>query len=432
VTPAATPHADPRERALQRRKRLAELLLVLAGIALVVATWFERTHPHWGFALAAAMAEAALVGGLADWFAVVALFRHPLGQRWIPHTAIIPAKKDAIGRNLAEFICTNFLARDTVLARLQSFDVAGRLAAKLAEPATARALGERLTAAVPQLVGLVASEPLHRFIHDAARSRLQRVDLSGVAAFGLRQLTLDGRHDALVDQMLAYVRDALDSPETHRRISERAAREVWGVLRYAKLDEVIADKVADKLVAGLASLVTEMSMDRDHEMRQRIAHEFDALIHRLETDDAFRERVNGFRDRMLEQAELGAYLRGLWNDVLAWLEADVQRPDSQVRARIARGTESLGRRLLDDAAMRAWINASVIEVLEPMIDPLRDKARGFIAGRVQRWSTDELTRELELGIGGDLQYIRYNGTAIGAVIGGLIFAAMHGVQQLAG
>jgi uncharacterized membrane-anchored protein YjiN (DUF445 family) len=432
MTPTATLPADPREAALRRRKRLAEGLLVLAGIALVTATWLERTHPHWGFALAAAMAEAALVGGLADWFAVVALFRHPLGQRWIPHTAIIPEKKDAIGRNLAGFICTNFLAKDTVLARLASLDVAGRLAAKLADPATARVLGERLTAAVPQLLALVASDTLHRFVHDAARSRLQRVDLSGVAAFGLRQLTLDGRHHALVDHALAYVSDALQSPETHQRIAERAAREVWGILRYAKLDEVIADKVADKLVAGLTSLVTEMSMDRDHEMRQRVAVEFDALIDRLETDDAFRERVNGFRDRLLQQAELGAYLRSLWNDVLAWLESDVRQPDSQTRSRITRGTEALGRRLLDDVEMREWINASVIEVLEPMIDPMRENARRFIAERVQRWSTDELTRELELSIGGDLQYIRYNGTAIGALIGGLIFAVLQGVQRLAG
>lgn len=432
MTSTAPLPADPREAALRRRKRVAEALLGLAGIALVAATWLERAHPHWGFELAAAMAEAALVGGLADWFAVVALFRHPLGQRWIPHTAIIPEKKDAIGRNLAGFICTNFLAKDTVLARLASLDVAGRLAARLADPATARVLGERLTGAVPQLLALVGSDTLHRFIHDAARSRLQRVDLSGVAAFGLRQLTLDGRHHALVDHALAYVSEALQSPETHQRIAERAAREVWGILRYAKLDEVIADKVADKLVAGLTSLVTEMSMDRDHEMRQRIAIEFDALIDRLETDDAFRDRVNGFRDRLLEQAELGAYLRSLWNDVLAWLENDVHQPDSKTRASITRGTEALGRRLLDDAEMREWINASVVEVLEPMIDPMRENARRFIAERVQRWSTDELTRELELSIGGDLQYIRYNGTAIGAVIGGLIFVVLQGVQRLAG
>ncbi|MFC0679675.1 DUF445 domain-containing protein [Lysobacter korlensis] len=429
---AARPPQDVRIRALRRKKNIAVALLALAGTVLVVSFTLGRLFPHWGFELAAAMAEAALVGGLADWFAVVALFRHPLGQRWIPHTAIIPAKKDSIGRSLADFICNHFLAKDQVLARLESVDVASRLARKLADDASAQLIGDKLTAAVPHLLGLLDSEPLHRFIHDAARSRLQRVDLSGVAAFGLRQLTLDGRHEALVDEALGYVRDALQSPETHRNISERAAKEVWGILRYARLDEMIANRIADKLVAGLTSLVTEMSMDRDHEMRQRIAGEIDGLIGRLESDEEFRVRVNEFRDRLLDQAELASYLRSLWDDLLAWLQEDVRKPDSQIRARLAHGTQRLGARLLASEEMRSWINGAVIETLEPMIDPLRGKARSFITERVQRWSAEELTRELELSIGGDLQYIRYNGTAIGALIGGLIFAVMHGIQTLTG
>lgn len=427
-----TPAVSPRAQALRRKQRIAVALLVGAGTVLVIATALGRAHPHWGFELIAAMAEAALVGGLADWFAVVALFKHPLGQRWIPHTAIIPNKKDALGRNLGDFIANHFLEKPQVLARLRSFDVAARLAAKLAEPETARALGTRLTAAVPQLLGLLDSEPLHRFIRDAAHRRLRRVDLSGVAAFGLRQLTVDGRHEALVDAALAYVSGALQSPETHRRISERAAKEAWAILRYAKLDEMLADKVADKLVAGLTTLVAEMAADRDHELRQRLKGEFDALVERLEHDPAYHERLNAFRDRMLEQPDLDTYLRSLWDDLVAWLEADVQRGDSAVRERLVRGTQSLGTRLLASEDMRTWINDAVIETLEPMIDPLRDKARAFIAERMQRWSADELTRELELSIGGDLQYIRYNGTAIGALIGGLLFAVLHGVEAWVG
>jgi uncharacterized membrane-anchored protein YjiN (DUF445 family) len=427
----AAPALTPREQALRRKQRIAVALLVVAGLVLVIATALGRARPHWGFDLMAAMAEAALVGGLADWFAVVALFRHPLGQRWIPHTAIIPNKKDALGRNLGDFIANHFLDKPQVLARLRTLDVAARLAGKLADPATARALGTRLTAAVPQLLGLLDSEPLHRFIRDAAHRRLQRVDLSGVAAFGLRQLTVDGRHEALVDAALGYVSGVLESAETHRRISERAAKEAWTILRYAKLDEVLADKVADKLVGGLTTLVAEMAADRDHELRQRLKGEFDALIDRLEHDPSFHERLDRFRDRMLEQPELDTYLRSLWDDLVAWLEADVQREDSAVRERLVRGTQSLGARLLASEEMRAWINDSVVETFEPMIDPLRDKARGFIAERMQRWSADELTRELELSIGGDLQYIRYNGTAIGALIGGLLFVVLHGVEAWA-
>ncbi len=426
-----TPQIDRRVAALRRKKSLALALLGVATAVLVVATWFERVHPHWGWALTAAMAEAALVGGLADWFAVVALFRHPLGQRWIPHTAIIPSKKDALGVNLADFICTNFLARPQVLARLQRLDVASRLAAKLADPGTAHVLGDRLTAAVPHLLSLVNSEPLHRYLHNAARTRLQQVDLSGVAAFGLRQLTLDGRHEALVDQALGYIGEALQSPETHRRISERAAKEVWGILRYAKLDEMIANRIADKLISGLTAMVTEMATDRNHEMRVRIAGEVEQLILRLEVDEAFRERVNGFRDQMLERPELGTYLRSLWDDLVAWLQADVAKPDSAIRARITTASQELGASLLGNEDMREWINTSVLETLEPMIDPMRDKARGFITERVQQWSADELTRELELSIGGDLQYIRYNGTAIGALIGGIIFAVMAALEHFA-
>ncbi|HEY4555124.1 MAG TPA: DUF445 domain-containing protein [Lysobacter sp.] len=428
---ASIPAFDPREAALRRRKRIALALLGIAGAVLVVATWLEAAHPHWGYSLLASMAEAALVGGLADWFAVVALFRHPLGQRWIPHTAIIPAKKDAIGSNLADFICTNFLARQQVLDRLRAFDVAGRMAARLADPEHARALGERITQAVPHLLHLINSEQLHRFIHDAAHRRLQRVDLSGLASVGLHQLTADGRHEGLVDGALSYIRDALQSPEMHRRISERAAREVWGILRYARLDAVIADRIADKLVSGFTDLVTEMSTDRRHEMRLRLDAELQTLIERLRSDEAFRERVNAFRDRMLAESELGPYLRSLWDDVIAWLHEDVARPDSAVRARIAHAAQELGSSLLGNAAMRDWINTSVIETLEPMIDPMRDRARAFIAERVGRWSTEELTRELELSIGGDLQYIRYNGTAIGALIGGLLFLVMQAVHRLA-
>lgn len=423
---------DPRELALRRRKNIALVLLGIACAALVAATWLETARPHWGWSLMASMAEAALVGGLADWFAVVALFRHPLGQRWIPHTAIIPSKKDAIGSNLADFICTNFLARQQVLDRLQAFDVAGRMAARLADPDTARALGERITLAVPQMLHLINSEQLHRFIHDATRRRLQRVDLSGVASMGLHQLTAEGRHDALVDEALSYIRDALQSPETHRKISERAAKEVWGILRYARLDGIIADRIADKLVSGFTDMVTEMATDRRHEMRQRLDAELQTLIERLRSDEGFRERVNAFRDRLLAESELGPYLRSLWDDLIAWLQADVAKPDSVVRARMTQAAQELGTSLLANAEMREWINTSVTETLEPMIDPMRDKARAFIAERVGRWSADELTRELELSIGSDLQYIRYNGTAIGAVIGGLLFVIMQGVHRLAG
>jgi uncharacterized membrane-anchored protein YjiN (DUF445 family) len=418
-------YSPPPDRAarLRRRKAIAAGMLVAAVLVLIASVLAQHWHPHWSFALLAAMAEAALVGGLADWFAVVALFRHPLGQRWIPHTAIIPSKKDALGASLADFLCRHFLTREQVGARLRSFDVARRLADSLADPHTAARLGDAITRATPHLVALIDSEQLHRFLHRLVHARLREVDVSRFAAFGLRQLTASGRHEALVDDFLAYLQRVLATPEMHDRLAALAGREVWRILRYVRLDRMVADRVARKLVAGATTLVGEMAADRDHEVRQRLSQQLETLIARLEDDPDLRGQIARFRDQLLDQEELGAYLRGLWGDLIAWLQADVQREDSQLRARIAGAARAVGDALREDAGTRAWLNAWVQDACEPLIERYRDAIRAYIVERIEQWSAEELTRELELSIGTDLQYIRYNGTAVGALIGGLLYVA---------
>lgn len=421
-----------REARLRRRKAIAAAMLVLALLVLAASMWARHRHPHWAFDLVAAMAEAALVGGLADWFAVVALFRHPLGQRWIPHTAIIPSKKNALGASLADFLVRHFLSREQLGARLRGFDVAGRLAASLSEPRNAAKLGDALTLAVPHLLALVDSEQLHRFLHRLVDARLRQVDLSRVTAFGLRQLTASGRHQQLVDAFLDYLRDVLQAPETHARLSALASREVWRILRLVRLDRVIADRIARKLVDGATTLVAEMADDPRHEMRLRIGAQLETLILRLEDDPELRARIDRFRDQLLEQAELAAYLRSLWTDLVTWLQADVRREDSLLRARIAGAAQALGEGLAADADTRAWLNGWIQDACEPLIDRYRDAIRAFIVERIEQWSAEELTRELELSIGTDLQYIRYNGTAVGALIGGAIYLCGQLARLLGG
>ncbi|NUS37862.1 MAG: DUF445 domain-containing protein [Lysobacter sp.] len=416
-----------RSARLERRKSIATGMLVFAALLLAACMWARHVHPHWIFDLLAAMAEAALVGGLADWFAVVALFRHPLGQRWIPHTAIIPSKKNALGANLADFLVRHFLSREQLASRLRAFDIAGRLATSLSTPRTAEKLGDALTRAMPHLVALVDSEQLHLFLHRLVDARLRQVDLSGLTAFGLRQLTASGRHEQLVDAFLDYLRGVLAAPETHGRLAALAGREVWRILRLVRLDRVVADKVARKLVDGATTLVAEMAGDPQHEMRLRLAAQLEALILRLEEDPALRARIDQFRDQLLEQAELAAYLRSLWTDLIAWLQADVRREDSAVRARIAGAAQAFGEGLAADADTRAWLNGWIQDACEPLIDRYRVAIRVFIVERIEEWSAEELTRELELSIGTDLQYIRYNGTAVGALIGG----AIYGIGQVA-
>lgn len=421
---------DPREAALRRRKAIALGLLGIASLGLAVVSVLERTHPHWAFGFLAAVFEAALVGGLADWFAVVALFRHPLGMRWIPHTAIIPSKKDALGASLADFICDHFLGTRQVAEKLQSVDIAGSIAAKLADSAFAGSMGRALANALPRILDALDSEELHGFLHRIAEARLRQVDLSGVVAVILRQLTADGRHQALVDAGLEYAGEVLAAPGTHERISGVAGRELWKVLRYLKLDGVVADKVADKLVAGMTGMVGDMANDRDHEMRQRIGTEFERLILRLEDDPSLRARVNAFRDQLIEDSDLSRYLRSLWRDLATWIRDDATRDDSAIAARISSVGAEIGSRLAADDDMRAWINDGIVGLVLPEVERYREGIRGFIVERVHQWSADELTRELELAVGSDLQFIRYNGTAVGALIGGVLYALVHAIQRL--
>src|SRR5690606_34186022 len=292
------------------------------------------------------------------------------------------------------------------------------------------AMGKALADALPRILDALDSEELHRFLHRLAEARLRQVDLSGAVAVVLRQLTADGRHQALVDAGLAYAGDVLTAPGTHERISDMASRELWKVLRYLKLEGVVADKVADKLVAGMTGLVNDMATDRDHEMRQRIGAEFERLILRFEDDPSLRERVNAFRDQLIEDSDLSRYLRSLWRDLATWIREDVERDDSAIASRISSIGAEVGSRLAADDAMRAWINEGVVELVLPEVERYREGIRGFIVERVHQWSAEELTRELELAVGSDLQFIRYNGTAVGALIGGVLYVLVHAIQAL--
>ena len=418
--------ASPRAVALARRKRVAVATLAAAAVLFVAATWMEVRHPHWAFGLLVAMAEAAMIGGLADWFAVVALFRHPLGQRWIPHTAIIPNRKDALGRALADFICNHFLEPGEVMRKLDEFDPASRLAVALSRPENAARVGRLVVDLSPHLLALLDSERLHAFLERLTREQLRRMDVAALAGQVLEVMTHQRRHQALLDSVLRDIAGVLADPGTQETVAARIAPQLWSVLRLTGLDEPVARRLAERVVAGVGDLVDEMASEPDHELRLRFDHYAADFIARLRSDPALQRKVGEMRDRLLDDPALPRYVRGLWDDVLAWLRQDLLREDSEIAARAGRVAMVLGERLSADASMRDWLNGWLRATVEPMVDRYRGSIRDFIVERVGRWDTRELVDELELSVGSDLQYIRYNGTAIGALIGGVLF----GIVQL--
>lgn len=399
-------------------KRLALALLLLAALVYALAHALIERHAAWGYV--AAFAEAAMIGAIADWFAVVALFRHPLGLP-IPHTAIIPANKSRIGRNLADFLLTHFLSTDQVLLRLRAFDPALRLAQFLADPARSESVGRHFAAAARHGLEALDDARVRDFVRATVVERLGGVDLSGFAGQVLDVLTAERRHQAVLDAALRQVAALLEEEGTQAQIATVVADEMK-LLKVVGLDVVAGRMAARKMVAGTGRLLAEMGEDPAHPLRLRFDDYMAGFVEDLKHDPALRTRVDELKAEVLAHPELHAYVSGLWTEVLGWLRDDLQREDSAVRARVAGVARGLGRQLLADEGMRQWINDQVLGSAPRWIERYREDIRRHIVARVDAWDTRELTDELERNIGRDLQFVRLNGTLVGGLIGLLIYS----------
>jgi len=399
-------------------KRAALALLLAAAALYVLATALQARHPAWGYV--AAFAGAALVGAMADWFAVVALFRHPMGLP-IAHTAIVPASKDRIGRQLAQFIATHFLATDWVLARLRGVDAAAGLAQWLAQPANAARVADHGTALARWAVAALDQPAVHEAVTELARGGLRQIDAARLSGQLLQALVQDGRHQALLDALVSQGARLLGEDAVQDGISDAIAREVKA-LKLLGLDQVAARLATRKVIVILARTLLEMTEDPAHPLRQR----FDALAadwaQRLQQDPTWQQRVAQGRDELLASPVLGLHVRQAWGDLLAWLDRDLRAPASWTHQRIAAGAQNLGAHLATHDALRAWINAELQAAAPRLLERHRGDIAAFIEARVQAWDARQMSDELERHLGQDLQFIRINGTVVGGAVGLLIHA----------
>lgn len=409
---------------LGRMKAIALGLLLAAAGLYVLGTWLEPRHPGFGYLVA--FAEAAMVGAIADWFAVTALFRHPLGLP-IPHTAIVPRNKARIGRNLGGFICTHFLTTEQVLGKVREFDAAGRLARWLSEPRNAETVGRHSVALAGHLVGALRDERARRFIQRTALKRLGRIDLAPLAGQMLDLLTAGGRHQAVLDELLALFDRTLQSEAVQQRIAAILSDELARLLRIRKLGEMAGDWSTERLVRRLSEIIHEVSQDPAHPLRSRFDEYLARFIANLKGDPDFQRRAEALRRQLLGHPALTGYLAGLWDDLVDWLQADLAKPDSSIGRRIAATAGKLGDALARDPAMRNWINDQLLAAAPSLIERYREDIGRYIAERVDAWNTHELVRQIESNIGKDLQFIRVNGT----LVGGLVGLAIHALTQLA-
>jgi uncharacterized membrane-anchored protein YjiN (DUF445 family) len=412
---------DPKDTQLQRMKWIAGGLLALAALVYAAATALQPRYP-WLYYVGVA-SEAAMVGAIADWFAVVALFHHPLNLRFIPHTAIIPRNKARIASSLAEFIQQNFLSAAAIVARIAELRPAQTLCRWLLKADNAETLAGYATRLLAYGLAALDDERVRRFLQQTVAETLKRADVAAAAAQVLDVLTENQRHHALLDEALAGLDEILQREETRRYIAAEVAAnapllKLLSDLFHLKLDEKTALRIVDVAIRKIA----EVRHDREHELRQRFDAFAARFILRLKADEATRRKVFQIRDEVLGNPALGHYVAGLWQEFRSWLAADLERRPSTVHDKVVAMLRAFGGKLEADPAIQKWIDEQILVAVPALVEEHRAAIGRFIEDQINGWQEQKLVAELERHIGPDLQYIRINGTVVGALAGLLIAA----------
>jgi uncharacterized membrane-anchored protein YjiN (DUF445 family) len=405
---------EERQRNLDRMKRRATGLLVLMGAIFVATSVLEPQHTWVGYIRATA--EASLVGGIADWFAITALFRHPLSIP-IPHTAIIPNRKDRIGRSLGNFVQNNFLSPDLLMTKLRAAQLSRRAAEWLNQPEHARAAAQHVASVLRSAGNVARDEDVHALLDRSVIEPLRQVPIAPVLAKGLALLTVDDRHQQLLDRVIQGLTRLV--AENEALIRDRIREESpWWVPR------VVDDRIHQKVLGGIERTLFEVAADPDHPLR----HQFDGLLAdwmvQLQNSPEVIARAEAIKHQVLDPETSGRLAASLWQELKEVLGR--QNPgDAGAPGAVARGLSALAASALEDEALLEKIDGWVIGAVLSVVEQHRGEVGGLIAQTVSSWDPDETSRRIELLVGRDLQFIRINGTLVGGMVGLLIYTVTH-------
>lgn len=398
----------PTRLSLPTMRLIAGGLLIAMSLLYLLAVSRHDQGAIWGYARA--FAEAAMVGGLADWFAVTAIFRRPLGLP-IPHTAVIPRSKERIALALGEFVSVNFLAAEVIGARLAHQDLATALGRQLADPATAQRVADGVMDALPAIADLLDDEVVSDFMRRQLGELSRDQRLSTIVGRGLALLTEHGRHQPVLDAALAEGWRALEEHEDAIRAQVRS-RTSW-VWRLIALDA----RAADALIGAIETTLQDASHDPNHPARRRITEMLSQLAHDLQHSPQLRTQIEHIAADLLAHPAVSAYLRDLWRS----LKDSAARPTSSAREALADAITRFGAAMLEDAAVIDTLNRRLRALLSEIAGRHGRDVGTLIAETIRSWDTKTVVEKLEQNVGPDLQYIRINGT----IIGGLIGLAIH-------
>ncbi len=397
-----------------RLRRVATGLLVLMAAVFLASTW-AMVNIHPGYVWVQAFAEAALVGGLADWFAVTALFRHPMGIP-IPHTAIIPKSKDRIGDALATFLKDNFLTPMNVARRLDGFDAASTLAGFLERPASSGRVRRGISRLMGQLAETPAARAVMQRLQEGAMVRLRDLEISPLLGRMLEAMIADGRHRPVIDAFINWAGRTLDSQEGLIRamVEERTS---W-VLRLVNVDE----RIANELVGGLRGLLSDLAADPDHPVREKADRALENLAFDLQNMPETREKVEHMKRELMANPAVGEWMEGLWGRLQDGLKSLAEGDGTRAIG------DAMAKSLREDPALAAAVNQLARRAVVGTVADHGDAIVALVSDTVKGWDAATITEKMENAVLRDLQYIRLNGTLIGGSIG----VALHAILVLTG
>lgn len=404
---------------LRRVKALAAAVLVACLALLVLAKAMAGRHPAWGFV--AAFAEAAAIGGLADWYAVVALFRRPMGLP-IPHTAIIPSNQHKIAEKLGKFIEEHFLDAAPVEAKLREVDFASFVADWLQDQKRSLDLSRFVLRLLPEAIEAADNSGLKSYAVRRIMAQLQNIDLAPLASGALRGFIAQGRHRVLLDDLMVAAHSSLNEPQTMAAIGEKIRAELPTLLRLYRADKFLLKKVA----ASATSFFDDVRNDPQHPFRGEFDRILLSFVDKLESEPAYASRLDMLKRDLLSRPELSDLAQTIWANVRLFIERNARGETDVLERHLSKMFMETGAQLASDPQLRGEINTGVVTVLKSFIASQKSGVSTFIADQVKGWDMTQLITLIEVNVGRDLQYIRFNGT----LIGGLAGLALHAIEVL--
>jgi uncharacterized membrane-anchored protein YjiN (DUF445 family) len=419
-----------KELELRKAKRLALMLLAAAALVFMAASLAPQNIWMRGVK---AVAEAAMVGALADWFAVVALFRRvpiPFVSR---HTEIIPKNKERIADNLADFVDEKFLKPESLAAVILKTDPATSVAEWLKEPANRSYLAAYLAKLVPEILATADDARIQQLLKDSLHAAIGKLDMSPALGTVITGLTKDGRHQELLDDGMRTLVGLLNRPSTRQVMAELITS--WLKREHAAMElvlptEWISENGAVMIANTLNSIMENIAADKDHKLRVRFDEMVQNFAVRLQSDPAFIAKGEDFKHYLRDSETFNRYTLDLWHSVRDWINADIAADDSRLSGGVTQASAWLSEELLSHPEMRASLNQHLAGMARTLAPAFSSFLTRHISDTVKAWDNEDMSRQIELNIGKDLQYIRINGTLVGGLIGLLLYATTCAIDLL--